>query len=158
CNVDPYLVPSTDILGNPLARGGELITEKICQTGPCQFPDYPGTVAWKFGYQANRDAAVDDNGQEITAAQIQAWKDGTAAPFLQHRTRFDFIRKSLFHYVLYAHARGKPKSLPCIVHGLPADFDVNGTSCTTNNPAFQPLDYHVPSSSSGVADLPGGNA
>jgi hypothetical protein len=32
----------------------------------------------------------------------------------------------------------------------------NGTACSTPNPQFQPLQYHVPTSASGIADLPGG--
>jgi Bacterial Ig domain len=151
-----YLVPTT------VARGGELISERYCTGTDCQFPDYPGTVGWRFGYQANRDAAVDDNGNELTTpAQIQAWITGGVSPYLTHRMRFDPVRRSLFHYVLYAHARGKPRSLPCLVHGLPADYDTTTNSqpsCTTANPYFNLLDYHVPSSASGVGDLPGGGA
>ena len=67
--------------------------------------------------------------------------------------RFDHKRSGLFHYVLYAHTRGRPKSLfPCLVNGQPANYDVGGTACTTTNPEF-----HIPSSAGGIADLPGGN-
>src|SRR6185436_1779960 len=71
-------------------------------------------------------------------------------------------RKGLFHYLFYAHARGIAKSnLPCLDTSTEPDSPTatgyaNGT-CSganiTNNP-----DFRVPSSSSGVADLPGGNA
>ena len=64
---------------------------------------------------------------------------------------------------LYAHARGWPRSLPCLVDGEPAPYDVPDqsgvpASCTTPNPSFNPLEFHVPTSSSGYSDLPGGNA
>jgi hypothetical protein len=164
-----YLVPRLSLSGETLPRGGELITERACAaTDPkCQFPSFPGTVGWRFGYQANRDAAVDDAGNELTTqAQIDAWKAAfvtPVAPYATHRMRFDPVRRSLFHYVLYAHARGKPRSLPCLVHGLPADYDTTTgqpatPACTTANPYFNAIDYHVPSSGSGVADLPGGGA
>ena len=50
------------------------------------------------------------------------------------RQRFDTNRRDLFHYLLYAHARGMPKS---------------------TDPASP--DFHVPRSSSGISDLPGGD-
>jgi hypothetical protein len=155
-----YLVPSA------AARGGEMITESKCVPqdpnnpyATCRFYDYPGTVGWKFGFEAFRDAPVTDSGQELTtAAQLQAWTAGTTPNYMLHRRRFDPPRRQFVHYLLYAHAQGKRKSLPCIVNGNPADYDVGGASCTTNNPFFQPLDYNVPSSSSGVSDLPGNGA
>ena len=49
------------------------------------------------------------------------------------------VRLNFFHYVLYAHARGKPKEL-CLT-GTPTDQ----ATCRATNP-----DFHVPSSSSGV--------
>jgi Bacterial Ig domain len=161
-----YLVPSA------VARGGEMITEAKCVPqdpnnpyATCRFYDYPGTVGWKFGFEAFRDAPVTDDGQELTSvAQLQTWYAGTTANYTLHRRRFDSSRRQFVHYVLYAHAQGRSKSLPCVlngdpvVNGHPADYDVGGTSCSTNNPFFQPLDYHVPSSSSGVSDLPGNGA
>jgi len=125
---DQYLVPSL------YARGGEVIKEVACdRTIPrCQFPDFPGTVGWKFGLEAYRDQPVGDSGEEISLhpgdPNYVNWKTG------KHRRRFDRERFGLFHYVLYAHARGNPKS----------DFP--------DNP-----DFHHPTTASGVADLPGGN-
>jgi hypothetical protein len=143
---DQYLVPSS------LARGGEVMDERACSAASltCQFPDYPGTVSWKAGLQLYRDSPVGDDGQELlTPEEFAAWHLGA------QRRRFDADRKGLFHYVLNAHARGKPRSLlPCLVNGEPAPYDAgNGTACATVNPEF-----HVPSSTSGAADLPGGNA
>ena len=149
CSVDAYLVPSA------YARGGEEIQERACGSSDatavnCEFPAFPGTVGWKIGLQLYRDAPVADNGQELSVAQINAtWKSGA------HRRRFDPIRSDYFHYVLYAHARGKPKSnLPCLSAGSPTAFGPGGTCAAplSDNP-----DYHVPLSVSGVADLPGGN-
>jgi Bacterial Ig domain len=144
---DPYLVPSH------LARGGEIVRERACvpsDTVTCQFPAYPGTVRWRFGLQVNRDGPVGDDGQELTTSQeLASW-----AAAGTHRRRFDPVRRGLFHYVLYAHSRAKPKSaLPCLINGVPAPYDSNNnTACNIDNP-----DFHVPSSTSGIADLPGGN-
>ena len=149
CDASAYLVPSA------YARGGEEISEQACKATDtnkvnCEFPDFPGTVGWKIGLQLYRDAPVADNGGEISVAQAQAtWKSG------QHRRRFDSARADYFHYVLYAHARGKPKSgLPCLNAGAPAPYDSNGTCGSTSGLTANPA-YHVPLSTSGVADLPG---
>jgi hypothetical protein len=151
-DADSYLVPSS------LARGGEIVTERACdaENEVCRFPDYPGTVGWKFGFQVVRDFPVRDDGTELTPAQLTNsdelgyfdWNNGT------RRRRFDLKRRDLFHYVLYAHTLWKRKSpLPCLVDGQPAPYPEGSTTCTTDNP-----DFHVPSGTSGIADLPGGNA
>jgi hypothetical protein len=158
--IDDYTSTDADqyLVGSAYARGGEVIRERACDplNPSCQFPAYPGTVGWKLGLQIYRDAPVGDNGEELDftdPAVVSAWEAGT-----QHRRRLDRARFGLFHYALYAHARGTPKSQPCLVFGEPGPYDVNnGTTCTTNNPDFDPLQYHVPTSASGVADLPGGN-
>jgi hypothetical protein len=62
------------------------------------------------------------------------------------RRRFDQDRMNLFHYLLYAHGRGKPKEL-CNT-GTTAQQE----QCKATNP-----DFHVPSTSSGSGDLPGGD-
>ena len=143
----------------------------------CHFPYFPGTVGWKFGFQHYRDEAVDEEtGEELTMGQEdQCYSTGryTAADSSSRlcRRRFDPIRTGLFHYFLYAHALGIPKGKPCWIVPVPppdppdpnqnVDADFNGTDtngngvCTSgriNNPNF-----HVPKSSSGVADSPGGN-
>jgi hypothetical protein len=151
---DLYLVASG-------ARGGEIIREAACapsETVDCQFPDYPGTVSWKFGLQEYRDAPVGPNGEELTPAQqdfCSANPTGTIDGIACGRRRFDRNRRSFFHYALYAHARAKPKSpFPCLDStGKVTEF-VNGTCSMplTDNPEF-----HVPKSVSGSADLPGGN-
>ena len=148
CNADPYLVPA------PLARGGEQIVERACSAADgsavnCEFPAFPGTVGWKVGLQLYRDAPVADDGTELTVAQINAtWKTGT------RRRRFDRNRSDYFHYILYSHAQGRPKSpLPCLGPAGPTSFPANGVCAPlADNP-----DYHVPLSVSGVSDLPGGN-
>ena len=151
-DADAYFVPSV------LARGGETVKERACDPANpnCQFPAYPGTIGWKFGMQLYRDAPVGDNGEELdftNPATATAWQAGA------HRRRFDRSRLGLFHYLLYAHARGTPRSQPCLAFGEPSPYDAHhGTSCVTPNPNFNPLKYHVPTTAGGVADLPGGNA
>ena len=149
-----YLVPTA------YARGGEEIQERACsnanpaKTVNCEFDAFPGTVGWKLGFEFYRNAPVADDGSELTVAQINdpvnPWKNGS------RRRRFDRIRQDYFHYVLYAHARGKPKSkFPCLDSGgnpvgYAADGTCNASAGLGNNPS-----YHVPLSVSGVADLPG---
>ena len=150
------------------ARGGEVVTETACDPGTpsapkgaCHFPDYPGAVPWKLGLQAHRDGPVDaTTGNELS--DVSTW-DGV-------RRRFDPERRGLFKYLLYAHSRGNPKSLPCLVDGAPAPYlnqgidtdgpgpDTDTPSCLgMDNPDFDPANYHVPTSASGIAELPGGN-
>ena len=158
------IVPSDAYIVQAQARGGETILETACNpdAANCFFPDYRGTVGWRLGFELYRDAPVADSGEELTIDGMPEWQEqaancGTAAnpaSCTQQRRRFDPERRPLFHYLLYAHARGKPKSsLPCLVNGVPAAYP-SGTSCAPNpdNP-----DLHVPSSTSGVADLPGGS-
>ncbi|MBI4886242.1 MAG: choice-of-anchor L domain-containing protein [Acidobacteria bacterium] len=92
------------LVPSALARGGELTEETACDAAEptCRFPDYPGTVGWGFS---------------LTRYMLDT---------------FDRNRNGLFHYLLYAHSRGKAK----------ASDPESG-------------DFHVPTSSSGVADLPG---
>ena len=65
-------------------------------------------------------------------------------------------RRPYFHYALGAHTRGTPSSpLPCLAaDGQPAGYPPNSTTCAagTDNPQF-----HVPSGSRGLSDLPGRN-
>jgi VCBS repeat-containing protein len=147
CADDQYLVPTS------FARGGEQINEAACAAGDstgvlCQFPGYPGTVGWKIGLQVYRDEPVGDSGEELTKAQIDAtWANGT------RRRRFDLNRRDYFHYALLAHARGQSKSpFPCLdANNSPTSY-TNGVCSVADNP-----DFHVPISSSGIADLYGGN-
>ena len=131
------------------ARGGELVTEASCGTDPvCQFPEHPGTVGWKSGYQYYRDAPVSSTGGQLSAAQEAAWEDscelsGTCPP----RRRFDANRMDFFHYSLWAHALGLPKASCLKVDGTP------DTTCQQTNP-----DYHVPVRSSGFGDVGGADS
>ena len=143
-------------------RGGEQILERACVPGTgelCEFPNYPGTVAWKFGFQTYRDAPVGANGEELTPAQqayCAANPTGVTGGIQcdPDRTRFDRSRSEFFHYVLYAHARARPKStFPCLdSNNIPAEYVGGSCATLTDNP-----DFHVPKSISGTADLPGGN-
>ena len=121
---DNYLVPSA------YASGGEQIREKACEfTTPedCQFSAFPGTVGWKYGFSRYRNAPVGNNGEELTPQQLTDPNFDWGG-----RRRFDRVRYGLFHYILYAHALGKPKSLPCLRFGQPATYD---TVDTNGNPA-----------------------
>ena len=54
---NPFIIPAN------LARGGEFIREKKCGTvvtATCNFPDWPGTVGWKTGFEALKNAPVSD--------------------------------------------------------------------------------------------------
>ncbi len=143
---DQFLVPSL------YARGGEVVDERACDpdVDSCIFPGYYGVVSWKVGLQLYRDAPVGAAGEELPTPEPPADWDG--------RRRFDRNRHGLFHYVLYAHYRGKRMSeLPCLdTTKTPPEPKAypSGTSCGTlsANPEF-----NIPSSASGVADLPGGN-
>jgi hypothetical protein len=147
------------IRGTNLARGGEAIVERFCEavsTETCRFPDYPGTVGWKIGFILLRDAPVQSNGSELvtqsgsldTAAMDACELSGTC------RRRFDFNRKDSFHYGLYAHATGIPKSpFPCLDASDEPTALNNEDECDVKpNPEFK-----IPSGISGGGDLPGGD-
>jgi len=102
-DADHYIIGAGGGSGSDpaLARGGELIEETACEPTPtvvdCQFPDYPGTVSWKRGFQLHKELVFDDN------------------------------RKDSFRFGLYAHAKATPKSLlPCLGTAGPAGFDAMG--------------------------------
>ncbi len=126
----PYVVPA------PHARGGELIDEQatVCPPGAdpwvCQFSAYPGTVGWKSGFRFLRDQVTHVNG----AAVLDFDDTLCGTPGTACTRRFDPNRQQTFHYALFAHAIGLPKS----EDKLSADF-------------------HVPRTNAGVADFPGGD-
>jgi hypothetical protein len=159
-DADAYLVGFTGNAGD-VPRGGEQMLERACvpsATVKCEFPDYPGTVAWKFGFLGYRNAPVGPGGAELTPAQ-EAYcltnPTGTVDGIACGRRRFDRIRSEFFHYALYAHARAKPKStFPCLdATNHPAEYV--GGACAS--PLADNPDFKVPKSISGSADLPGGN-
>src|SRR4029077_2664809 len=147
---DAYLIGNAT-MSPDLAGGGNVIQERACDpTSPaCLFPAYPGTISWKVGMQFERDAPVGDNGEELTDSGLTAWQTSP-----MHRRRFDPERRGLFHYVLYAHTRGKPKSsFPCLdANGNETGYGAGNTCSVSVN-----KNHHVPTSASGIAD-PGGNA
>src|SRR6266850_5574804 len=113
-----YQSPSSAaIIPASLARGGEITTERKCdedtRTPPrwkCQFPAYPGTVIWKPGFLAYRNAFVRDDGTELNP-NVPADKNFLAAWLTVRdcRRRLDSDRKNIFHDVVLAHATGEPK-------------------------------------------------
>ena len=130
---DRYLVPWFR------ARGGEAIKEVACvpsATLKCQFPDFPGTVSWKIGFQLVRDAIVGPFGEQLTQAELDRWNRDNDHDWRRdrdfrglhcdaytdqddpdpnnedcRRTVRHAIAQGIFHYLLYAHARGMPKSV-----------------------------------------------
>jgi hypothetical protein len=117
----------------------------------CQFPDFPGTVGWKSGYRFYRDEPLNyrktrtvtigsqtytvDNGPDERAcflAETDLNPNGTPNVTTNCRRRFSHARKDLFHWVLFAHTVGIPKS---------------------NDPQ-SPL-YHQPKNMSGIGDFNG---
>ena len=162
---DEYLVgsgiPDTNVA--TLARGGEVVQERPCSLAnpDCVFHDYPGSVGWKYGLLAMRNAPVNDSGGELNnnVADLTNWLNGS-----QHRLRFDRERRPYFHYGLGAHTRGTG-ILPCLTNpgGNPTGYFQPGICgdpsdpITPNqaNPEF--TNHQVPSSAGGIADLPGRN-
>ena len=129
---DEYLVPSN------LAKGGELDPETACDPAEstCHFPDYPGTIGWGFSFLKH---------------MFGTDRDPTGGT-----PRFDKIRDGLFHYTVYAHFRGKPRSLPCLdAFESPTLPESDGQCAVEGNDGFQSENYHVPTSASGAGDLPG---
>jgi hypothetical protein len=125
------------IRGAGLARGGDLIDEQttVCPPGAnvweCQFSQYPGTVGWKTGYRFLRDQVTHVNG---AAAPPTFDETLCGTPGYVCTRRFDPNRQQSFHYALFAHAIGLPKS---------------------EDPAS--ADFHVPRTNAGIADFPGGD-
>ena len=99
---------------------------------------------------------------ERATVQLEAFPGtvGWLSDFLGYSNQhFEKAREGLFHSVFYVHARGKPRSIfPCLDStGAPSPF-VNG-ACPGGTPpslAGPNPDFHVPSGSSGVGQLPGG--
>jgi hypothetical protein len=146
-----------------LARGGEHIDERECVednnpgTPPCRFPGFKGVVSWPSGFQFLAMAPVGHNGAELLDPEGAGWCDANDAA--DCRRRFDLNRDGIFHYLLYAHARGVRKSdFPCLADdGMgnlePVPYPDGTITCgdaLTANP-----EYTMPKSSSGIAELPG---
>ena len=78
----PYIIKVSDG-----ARGGEFIAEKSCgtvATETCAFPEWPGTLGWKTGFEAVKNAPVGASGLELNPTQENTCEDlGTC------RRRFD---------------------------------------------------------------------
>jgi hypothetical protein len=115
---------------------------------PCQFPNHPGTVGWKAGYQYFRDAPVAADGSQLSAAQESALEESCElSGVCPDRRRFDANRMDFFHYSLWAHALGLPKASCLNPDGSP------DAVCEQTNP-----DFHVPVTSSGFGDVGGGDS
>ncbi len=93
----------------------------------CQFPDYPGTVVWKTGFEQYKEQLFDAN------------------------------RKDSFRFAFYAHAKASPKStIPCLGDaGAVAGLDPLTGECA-DGALPNPL-VHVPAGVSGSGELNGGD-
>jgi hypothetical protein len=158
---DEYL-----IRGAGIARGGEGIDEArtVCDRGEgqppwiCQFSEYPGTVGWKTGFRFIRDEVL--SGQPPPADNDE--EDVCDLPGSTCERRFDSNRMAMFHYALFAHATGVPKSeFPCLVPQVSESEtitlvpgpDVDGVCTYQENPEFR-----IPRTITGVGDFPGADA
>ena len=141
------------IIAGSAARGGETIEEQVFE----RFPTTPGVVSWPTGFQMYVQSPVGPDGSELSPAEIAACFDtgtsGNPGTGVNNcRRRFDKNRQGLFHYVLYAHARGIPKSeFPCLdANQKPVPAGPGGACAVAQNP-----DFYIPKSVSGVGELPG---
>ncbi len=78
---DQYVI-MYPLAGGATHSGGEAIDEASCgatQTPTCLYPDYPGTLSWKNGFEVVKDAY------------------------------FNHDRRHIFHYALFAHTVGLPR-------------------------------------------------
>ena len=154
-NAGEYIVPAD------LARGGEAIDEMktVCTRTAadppwvCQYSEYPGTVGWKTGFRFLRDEIVGSEPPPLPGETDRCDTPGNDGPGQPCERRFDRNRKDIFHYALFAHATGLPKSEePCLdLDGLPVAH-VNGLCAVAENPEFR-----VPQTITGVGDFPGGD-
>ena len=100
CPADAYIVQH-----NPAGESTSSRRHAIpWQATPCQFPAFRGTVGWRFGYRALRDAPVGDNGEELTLARYHS---GSRSPQVWRNDELyaagaDSIRSGvpLFHYLV----------------------------------------------------------
>ena len=117
----------------------------------CQFSEYPGTVGWKTGFRFLRDEVLSGPAVPPDA------DDPCDQPGSSCVRRFDRSRNEIFHYALFGHAIGLPKSdMPCLDDsGTPVPANSATDRCDaplTSNPEF-----HAPRTNTGIADFPGGD-
>jgi hypothetical protein len=138
-DLGPDYPAAPHIISGPGARGGTRAGEPINETActapwdhdgdpstplqPCQFPDFPGIEGWKNAYRFHRDQPLNYSSEQACVA----------AGSLCER-RFDPNRKDFFHYGMFVHGLGMPRS---------------------TDPSS--LDFHIPRNVSGIADPPGGD-
>ncbi|MEZ5288696.1 MAG: hypothetical protein R2712_28595 [Vicinamibacterales bacterium] len=147
-NAEAYLVR---------ARGGDAIPETACQpeagapVWECQFAAYPGTIGWKSGFRFLRDQVLAVNGAPPPAD----FDEAECGVTVSCERRFDAVRHQSFHYALFAHGIGLPKSeLACLRGGVPeaAGADDRCLAGASDNP-----DFHAPRTNTGIGDFPGGD-
>ncbi len=124
--------PNPYIIPAALARGGKFISERMACPDPVtgQLTECPTDQM---------------PGQYPRYPGTVGWKTGFR--FLRDELLgFDRNRKDMFRYVFFAHSVGMPVA-PCLNPDGTSDFVCQDTN----------RDFHVPRTSSGVADFPGGD-
>ena len=157
-NAEAYLVP------RDLAAGGEAINESVtvCTPAPgappweCQFAAYPGTVGWKAGFRFLRDEVLSVTPTPAPTVPPTPLEDYCDRAGYTCNRRFDGNRMNAFHYALFAHAVGLPKSeFPCLNGTVPVPGDASD-ACTA--PLVANPDFRIPRTNTGIGDFPGGDA
>jgi hypothetical protein len=72
--------------------------------GLCPFPNQPGVVVWKGGFDFFKNQYINPTGYPSTASQAGC---ANTPPDASCVTRFQYARKDSWHYVLYAHSIGQ---------------------------------------------------
>ena len=137
-----------------LARGGELIKEVACSSADpeCNFPDYPGTVGWKVGFLALRNAPVGDDGQELNP-DLTDPNDPIGIGQRTARASAPIRSRAAAVFSLRPQRPHEGTASPVAPGGSTGYLDYLWRSGRqADNPQF-----HVPSGSRGLADLPGRN-
>ena len=124
----------------------------------CQFSQYPGTVGWKSGFRALKDALIGETFPDVLPEDDHpcdtpghpAYAD--IGPGGACERVFGRSRKDMFRYVFSAHALGVPKD-HCLV------TDPNDPNFGLSDPVCQMGDsFHEPNTFTGVGDFGGGDA
>ena len=163
---DRYIIRGMDGDGQPLARGGESLDEMatVCQPVDgdpefvCQFSQYPGTVGWKSGFWALKDALIGETFPDVLPEDDHPCDTpGHAAytdigPGGACERVFGRSRKDTFRYVFSAHALGVPKDHCLVTDPNDPNFGLSDPVCQMGDP------FHEPNTFTGVGDFGGGDA
>jgi hypothetical protein len=135
----------------------------VCERRPedppwvCQFSDYPGTVGWKSGFRALRDALKNDPQPDVPPEGDHPCDDPTNpgyddGPGGNCERVFDRNRKDMFRFLLSTHALGVPKEDCLNLDESSPEFGLPDAVCQATDPLF-----HVPNTYTGIGDWGGGD-